>query len=46
MVMIDSIEVDIRDPSSDVKAEVPSFTSDKTNKNKDCKSKKLDLCYS
>ena len=45
MLMIDSIEFDIRDPFSDVKAEIPSFTSDKTNEKQYCKSKKLDLSY-
>ena len=39
MLMIDSIEFDVRDPFFDVKAEVPCFPNDKTNEKKYCKSK-------
>ena len=38
MLMIDSIEFDIRYPFSDVNAEVPCFANDKTNEKKFCKS--------
>ena len=39
MLMIDSIEFDIRHPFSDVKAEVPCFANDKTNEKEYCKLK-------
>ena len=45
MLMIDSIDFDIRDPFSDVKAEVPCLASVKTKEKKYCKSKILNLCY-
>ena len=45
MLMIDSIEFDIKDPFSEVKAEIPCFASDKTKEKKYCKSKQLNLCY-
>ena len=37
MLMIASIEFDIRHPFSDVNAEVPCFANDKTNEKKYCK---------
>ena len=45
MLMIDSIELDIRDPFSDVKAEVPCFASDKMNEKKALQVRKITPFY-